>query len=118
MENLKFEKPIINKETIQLRAKISESLSIIIRENTKCPKDKLNDYYTEENEYNYVFENSTELDINELQKTIEKISNELNEQDFIKQILFNKEKSPNPSSMHKLMQNEYGLKGDMEFYIS
>lgn len=121
MNNLEiFKNPIVESSTTKIEIKISESLANIIRENTKCPKDKLKTYLTNDNVFNYYVALSEDMidDIMILIKTIEDISNSVDEETFIKHILYSDSKNPNPVNVHKMMEEEYNLEGNIEWYTS
>ena len=117
MNNLEiFKNPIVESSTTKIEIKISESLANIIRENTKCPKDKLETYLTNDNVFNYYVALSEDMidDIMILIKTIEDISNSVDEETFIKHILYSDSKIPDPVNVHKMMEEEYNLEGNLK----
>lgn len=119
MKNIEFKEIKTNNHHIILRAKISDNISNLIRENTNCPKDRLEEYISNDNIFYYPIQSSIDFDIVEFQNIIENIANNIDEETFINHILKNDRKFTDPASMHNIMQEEYNLKeDDIEWYTS
>lgn len=121
MKNLEFVKRderIANEiNLVQLNAKLSDSLANLIREKTRCPKDRLEDnYLSKDNIFSYEMEIGPNID--QIENTIESIANSMDEETFVNHILKNDGSAPMPADMHELMKDEFNLEDDIEWYTS
>ena len=116
MKNIEFKNTLITGNVAEFRAKVSDSIADQIRNVTKCPKDRLKEYLTKDNLFLYSIEIPEDLDIAQLKESIENIANTVDEKTFVNHILKNDSKAPSPEIMHAMMQDEFGLKGNTEWY--
>ena len=90
MKNLEFvkrdERMANEINLVRLNAKLSDSLANLIREKTRCPKDKLEDnYLSKDNIFSYEIETGSNID--QIGNTIESIANSMDEETFVNHIL-------------------------------
>lgn len=101
----------------ELLIKVNDVISKMIQDNTRCPKNKLSNYFSN-NVFSYKISNLEEIETNEIIKTAENIANNMNTKEFIMTILTNNGKDMMPAKMHELMQNKYHLKDNIEWFVS
>ena len=111
MENVKYMYSEKKRGQRCLYFKICDKFADFIRRNTKYSKEDLNRFYLDENN---LFEYSISLlvnpnDIRTFIYTIERISNEGDEENIYNHILTHEGRRRIPSDIHRLMHEEYGL---------
>lgn len=102
---------------IELLVKLHKEIVRNIQENTKCPKDRL-DKYISDDIFSYKISNLGTEEINKIIESAENISNNMCVKDFIMTILTDNGKDMMPTKMHKLMKDKYALKDNIEWFVS
>lgn len=121
MENIKY---LYCKETndniTELYFKIHHNIAEVIRKYTNYSEDILEIYLSKDDVFVYRIARSDKSEAvrDSVIETIEKISNEGDDKHFYNHILTDNGKHKNPRKFHTQMENEYGLKNDVEWWVA
>ena len=121
MENIKY---LYCKETndniTELYFKIHHNIAEVIRKYTNYSEDILDIYLSKDDVFVYRIARSDKSEAvrESVIETIEKISNEGDDERFYNHILTDNGKHKNPRKFHTQMENEYGLKNDVEWWVA
>lgn len=121
MKNIKY---LYSKETddniTELYFKIHHHIAALIRKYTNYPEDILEIYLSKDDIFVYRIVRSVKSEAvrESVVETIEKISNEGDDECFYNHILTDNGKHKNPRKFHTQMENEYGLKNDVEWWFA
>ena len=121
MENIKY---LYCKETndniTELYFKIHHNIAEVIRKYTNYSEDILEIYLSKDDVFVYRIARSDKSEAvrESLVETIEKISNEGDDECFYNHILTDNGKLKIPRKFHTQMENEYGLKNDVEWWVA
>lgn len=121
MKNIKY---LYSKETddniTELYFKIHHHIAALIRKYTNYPEDILEIYLSKDDIFVYRIVRSVKSEAvrESVVETIEKISNEGDDECFYNHILTDNGKLKIPRRFHTQMENEYGLKDDVEWWAA
>ncbi|MEE1173403.1 MAG: hypothetical protein U0K87_13735 [Ruminococcus sp.] len=121
MKNIKY---LYCKETndniTELYFKIHHNIAEVIRKYTNYSEDILEIYLSKDDVFVYRIARSDKSEAvrDSVIETIEKISNEGDDKRFYNHILTDNGKHKNPRKFHTQMENEYGLKNDVEWWVA
>lgn len=121
MKNIKY---LYSKETddniTELYFKIHHHIAALIRKYTNYPEDILEIYLSKDDIFVYRIVRSVKSEAvrESVVETIEKISNEGDDERFYNHILTDNGKHKIPRKVHTQMENEYGLKDDVEWWVA
>lgn len=121
MENIKY---LYCKETndniTELYFKIHHNIAEVIRKYTNYSEDILEIYLSKDDVFVYRTARSDKSEAvrESVVETIEKISNEGDDECFYNHILIDNGKLKIPRKFHTQMENEYGLKNDVEWWVA
>ena len=121
MKNIKY---LYSKETddniTELYFKIHHNIAEVIRKYTNYSEDILEIYLSKDDVFVYRTARSDKSEAvrESLVETIEKISNEGDDECFYNHILTDNGKLKIPRKFHTQMENEYGLKNDVEWWVA
>ena len=121
MENIKY---LYCKETndniTELYFKIHHKLAEFIRKYTNYSEKNLQNYLSKDDIYVYRIARSVKSEAvrESVVETIEKISNEGDDERFYNHILTDNGKHKIPRKVHTQMENEYSLKDDVEWWVA
>lgn len=114
--NIQIEIGKESEDCVELLVAVNDTIAKTIYENTKCPKEKLNEYISD-NIFPYMISNLGEIENKKIIETAENIANNMSTEEFINTILTDEGKDMMPAKMHEIMQNKYCLKGDVEWFL-
>ena len=121
MKNIMY---LYSKETddniTELYFKIHHNIAEVIRKYTNYSEDILEIYLSKDDVFVYRTARSDKSEAvrESLVETIEKISNEGDDECFYNHILTDNGKLKIPRKFHTQMENEYGLKNDVEWWVA
>ena len=121
MKNIKY---LYCKETndniTELYFKIHHNIAEVIRKYTNYSEDILEIYLSKDDVFVYRTARSDKSEAvrDSVIETIEKISNEGDDERFYNHILTDNGKLKIPRRFHTQMENEYGLKDDVEWWVA
>ena len=121
MENIKY---LYCKETndniTELYFKIHHNIAEVIRKYTNYSENDLQIYLSKDDVFVYriVRSDKSKAVRESVVETIEKISNESDDERFYNYILTDNGKHKIPRRFHTQMENEYGLKDDVEWWVA
>jgi len=121
MKNIKY---LYCKETndniTELYFKIHHNIAEVIRKYTNYSENDLQIYLSKDDVFVYriVRSDKSEAVRESVIETIEKISNEGDDERFYNHILTDNGKHKIPRRFHTQMENEYGLKDDVEWWVA
>lgn len=121
MKNIKY---LYCKETndniTELYFKIHHNIAEVIRKYTNYSENDLQIYLSKDDVYVYRIARSDKFENvrDTVVETIEKISNEGDDERFYNHILTDNGKHKIPRRFHTQMENEYGLKDDVEWWVA
>ena len=121
MKNIKY---LYCKETndniTELYFKIHHNIAEVIRKYTNYSENDLQIYLSKDDVFVYRTARSDKSEAvrESLVETIEKISNEGDDERFYNHILTDNGKHKIPRRFHTQMENEYGLKDDVEWWVA
>lgn len=101
----------------ELLIEVNETIAKTILENTKCPKDRIDSYFSN-NTSHYTISNLSDEELADIITTAENIANNLETNEFISTILTNNGRDMMPAKMHEMMQTKYGLKDNVEWFVA
>lgn len=101
----------------ELLIEVNETIAKTILENTKCPKDRIDSYFSN-NTSRYTISNLSDEELADIITTAENIANNLETNEFISTILTNNGRDMMPAKMHEMMQTKYGLKDNVEWFVT
>lgn len=101
----------------ELLIEVNETIAKTILENTKCPKDRIDSYFSN-NTSRYTISNLSDEELADIIITAENIANNLETNEFISTILTNNGRDMMPAKMHEMMQTKYGLKDNVEWFVT
>ena len=121
MKNIKY---LYSKETddniTELYFKIHRNIAAVIRKYTNYPENDLGIYLSKDDIFVYRIVRSVKSEAvrESVVETIEKISNGGDDERFYNHILTDNGKFKGPQRFHTQMENEYGLKNDVEWWVA
>ena len=121
MKNIKYSYcKETNDNITELYFKIHRNIAAFIRKYTNYPEDILGIYLIKYDVFVYRIarSNKSETVRDSVIETIEKISNEGDDERFYNHILTDNGKLKIPRKFHTQMENEYGLKNDIEWWVA
>lgn len=101
----------------ELLIEVNETIAKTILENTKCPKDRIDSYFSN-NTSHYTISNLSDEELTDIITTAENIANNLETNEFISTILTNNGRDMMPAKMHEMMQTKYGLRDNVEWFVA
>lgn len=101
----------------ELLIEVNETIAKTILENTKCPKDRIDSYFSN-NTSHYTISNLSDEELADIIATAENIANNLETNEFISTILTNNGRDMMPAKMHEMMQTKYGLRDNVEWFVA
>ena len=101
----------------ELLIEVNETIAKTILENTKCPKDRIDSYFSN-NTSHYTISNLSDEELADIITTAENIANNLETNEFISTILTNNGRDMMPAKMHEMMQTKYGLRDNVEWFVA
>lgn len=101
----------------ELLIEVNEIIAKTILENTKCPKDRIDSYFSN-NTSHYTISNLSDEELADIITTAENIANNLETNEFISTILTNNGRDMMPAKMHEMMQTKYGLRDNVEWFVA
>ena len=101
----------------ELLIEVNETIAKTILENTKCPKDRIDSYFSN-NTSHYTISNLSDEELTDIITTAENIANNLETNEFISTILTNNGRDMMPAKMHEMMQTKYGLKDNVDWSVA
>lgn len=109
-----------NDNTTELYFKIHRNIATFIRKYTNHSEKNLQNCLSKDDVYFYriACSDKSEAVRDSVIETIEKISNEGDDVRFYNHILTDNGKLKSPRKFHTQMENEYGLKDDVEWWVA
>lgn len=109
-----------NDNITELYFKIHHNIAEFIRKYTNYSENDLEIYLSKDDVYVYRIARSDKFENvrDTVVETIEKISNEGDDERFYNHILTDYRKLKSPRKFHTQMENEYGLKNDVEWWVA
>ena len=101
----------------ELLIEVNETIAKTILENTKCPKDRIDSYFSN-NTSHYTISNLSDEELADIITTAENIANNLETNEFISTILTNNGRDMMPAKIHEMMQTKYGLRDNVEWFVA